>query len=221
MNELPPHTPAPVCFADTETDSLKRRRRPWEIGIVRREPDGTEKTYNLMIADVDLSHADPIALNIGRFFERHPRFGGTLPEGSELVTDEQAALLTEEALRGAHIIGGVPHFDEHVFKHMFRRHKLPWSAHYHLGDFENMIVGYLAGISRWQADRLDGLTSLRPPWSSEQLSRVLGIDPPAPHARHTALGDALWARAVYDHIITEQQAYLDEWRAARAAHTAA
>ena len=37
------------------------------------------------------------------------------------------------------------------------------------------------------------------PWDSDEISRVVGVDPDD-FDRHTALGDARWARAIYDAI---------------------
>ena len=39
-----------------------------------------------------------------------------------------------------------------------------------------------------------------PPWRSDDISTALGVPPPAKDTRHTALGDAAWALAIYDHI---------------------
>lgn len=209
MTTTPGHTPAPLAFADTETDSLLPDRRPWDIGIIRREPDGSEATLSIIVDDVDLTHADPRALAIGHFFQRHPSYGGT--SAGLRLPEDKAARQVEEMLRGAHIIGCVPDFDVEVLKNMFRRHWLPWTAHYHLIDVENLIVGYLAG-RRGDDEEIGTYTvdtgtckartvPLTPPWSSDDLSRAIGVEPPGPDERHTALGDARWAQRLYDRIM--------------------
>ena len=48
--------------------------------------------------------------------------------------------------------------------------------------------------------RADGEPGIRPPWRSDGISGSLGIPPPDAATQHTALGDAEWALAIYDHI---------------------
>ena len=60
---------------------------------------------------------------------------------------------------------------------------------------EALAVGWLCA---W--DRADGEPGIRPPWRSADLSTALGVPPPDEATRHTALGDAAWALAIYDHI---------------------
>ena len=68
-------------------------------------------------------------------------------------------------------------------------------ATYHLIDVEALAVGW---VCAW--DRTDGRPGITPPWRSDDLSTALGVPPPAKDTRHTALGDAAWALAIYDHI---------------------
>lgn len=194
----------PIAFLDTETTSLDIDREAWDIGIIRRDPDGTEYTVNLIVSDVDLSRANRYSLRIGHFFERHPRFGGTADQGGLVVSRGQttratevdeatAAIDVEAATRGAHIVGAVPNFDVHVLTRLLARHGLPWTAHHHLMDVENLLLGHLAHT--YSPD------DLAPPWDSEALSRMADIEPPPDELRHTAMGDALWCRSIYDTIL--------------------
>ena len=48
--------------------------------------------------------------------------------------------------------------------------------------------------------RADGEPGIRPPWRSDGISGSLGVPPPDAAIQHTALGDAEWALAIYDHI---------------------
>ena len=80
------------------------------------------------------------------------------------------------------------------------------SWHYHLIDTEALAVGYLHGINSHghssvtcaenciDDNMLPGL-----PWKSDDLSAALGITV-SEEDRHTALGDAKWARAIYDAV---------------------
>lgn len=184
-------TAVPVCFVDTETTSLTYDRKAWDIAIIRRDPDGTESTLNLIVGDVALGDADPASLAIGRFYERHPRFGGD-PGEAKVVSSEDAAELVWHALRDrARVVGTVPDFDAWVLRALLYEHQLPWPAHHHLVDTQALAAGWLAARGE----------PVQPPWSSEELSRAVGVDPPAAPHRHTALGDALWARAIYDTVL--------------------
>lgn len=63
---------APLCFVDCETDGVHPGRQPWEVAIIRREPDGPQDVVRFFV-ELDLSTADPFGLRVGRFYHRHPR----------------------------------------------------------------------------------------------------------------------------------------------------
>lgn len=207
---------APLAFVDTETTGVHPGRRAWEVAIIRREPDGTEDVALIQVADVDLSHADPFGLRVGRFYERHLAYApasstdartvADAPD-SYFITEFEASLIVERMTRGAHLVGAVPNFDAEVFADMLRRHQLTPAWHYHLIDVEALAVGYINGrltearmhqpdvrMPRWE----DGLGL---PWRSDDLSMACGVVPAGDDERHTALGDAKWAMRLYDAIV--------------------
>ncbi|MBW3663537.1 MAG: 3'-5' exoribonuclease [Actinobacteria bacterium] len=98
-------------------------------------------------------------------------------------------------LDGAHILGAVPDFDARHLTSLYRRfEQLPPRWHYHLIDVETLAVGWLYG-----RDAEHGSVQLLPlPWDSEELSRLVGVEPPADEERHTALGDARWVKRLYE-----------------------
>ncbi|OXR46633.1 hypothetical protein B7C42_01607 [Nocardia cerradoensis] len=223
---------APIVFLDIETTGLHHDRRPWEIGMIRREPDGGQRELTLYISDVDLAHAELIGLNIGRFYERYPMYwtevGGafTMDTGIDddtivdpdyadqrlkfdeaLHPEKRAAVIVERWTRGAHIVGSVPNFDTETLAAMLRRHGLCPSWHYHLIDVEVLAIGHLGAVRRLNPYPIEAadvaaaefdLTAL--PWKSDDLSRAVGVEPPGPDERHTAMGDARWAMRMYDRI---------------------
>lgn len=194
-----------LAFIDTETTSLRHDRRAWEIAVITRT-DGTdtEHTWFTDISDLDLGNADLISLNIGRFHERHPqmRTDSEKPWGSLSleVEDEYEILRQVEIItRGAHLAGAVPSFDADVLGQRMRAVGICPSWHYHLIDVEALAVGYLSARTKPGAVRAQ-VAAL--PWDSEALSHDVGVDP-EDYDRHTALGDARWARAIYDAITKE------------------
>jgi hypothetical protein len=76
-----------------------------------------------------------------------------------------------------------------------RAHGMCPSWHYHLIDVEALAVGYLMR-ERIRA----GFDGSMLPWKSDELSAELGITV-TDEERHTALGDARWARAIYDQVM--------------------
>lgn len=187
---------APICFIDTETDGVHPGRKPWEIALIRREPDGTERETSFFV-EIDLSTADPFGLKVGRFYERHPygRFLSGL-DGYDIgdLSPMSAPVAAECVARwthGAHLVGAVPNFDSEVFDRLLRDHGLAPSWHYHLIDVEALAVGYVAAKG----------TPVSPPWSSDTLMGILGVAIPAEKDRHTALGDARWAMRTYDAVM--------------------
>lgn len=191
-----------IVFFDTETTELRDDREIWEIGLVVRDPDKADREIQVIVTDADFSWANPVSLKIGGAYERHPAFNGTrLAKGVAYVEQRQAAQILEAETRGAVIVGAVPDFDTSGAKNLLRRNGLPWSGHYHLVDIETLVVGYLR--HRYLADDKLPDPGL-PPWSSDELSRMVGLEPPGPDQRHTALGDARWVRDLWDLIMPRE-----------------
>jgi hypothetical protein len=215
----------PIVFLDTETTGLHADRRPWEIAMIRREFDDagnfrhqSEITYQ--VSDVDLSSAELIGLNIGRFYERHHRFKryedddyfvsiaepdpfmmGSGPITAYIGPEAMVAAEVERWTRNAHIVGAVPNFDTELLAAMLRRHGLCPSWRYHLIDVENLAVGFLkASVHAGVIVPEFVPEALALPWKSDDISRACGVEPPTAEERHTAMGDARWAMRLYDRI---------------------
>jgi hypothetical protein len=195
---------------DCETDGVHRDRRAYEVAIIRREPNGTTETLHAFISDVDLTSANLNSLQVGGFHNRHPAYANRrkpgsplppLPEGTVYRSERWLAQDIEWFTRDAHLVGCVPNFDAEVFGDMLVRYQLAPAWHYHLIDVEALVVGYLRGrAAENPGGGISGAVTL--PWSSDDLSRACGIEPPTEEERHTALGDALWAMRLYDFIIS-------------------
>lgn len=217
---------AALAFIDTETTGLDREwHEIWEVALVLRDNEGVE-SERVWQLPVDLGQADPMALKIGRWYERRwpwPVYepGRTMPDEwddekrkSAAVTAQaeyvvptermaEWAALFAELTNGAHIVGAVSSFDEERLWKLLRRHHACPTWHYHLIEVENLAVGWVKAVhldsdqEAWE--RGDGIAS--PPWDSEELSRAVGVDPDQ-FDRHTALGDARWAKAIYDRVMS-------------------
>lgn len=177
-----------IVFLDTETTGLAPDRRVWEIAvIVRSHSRDHEQTWFIDAADLDLGNADLNSLNVGRFYERHPQANGS----TELwpIDREIDALRQVEALtRGATIVASVPSFDADVLSRRMRAHGICPAWHYRLQDVKTLAAGYLIGRGE----------SITFPYDPEDLSRRLGVEPPA--NRHEALADARWDRDLFDAV---------------------
>lgn len=174
-----------LAFVDTETTGLDPDRHEiWEVGLIVREDDGAEHEHSWQLP-VDLGRADPMALNIGRFHDRRAR-----------GDDVDLANFAAEFVRwthGAHLVGAVVSFDADRLWRLLRRLGQCPMWHYHLIDVEAFAAGWIMGSG-------PAIEVGRPPWSSADLSKTVGVDPDL-FDRHTALGDARWAKAIYDAVM--------------------
>ena len=198
---------ARICFVDCETTSLRPDRRAWDIGIIVRDPGQPDAEHFWFVDayDLDLGNADPMSLKIGRFYDRHPgykpggdRYGDTVPE-VEVMRD------VETLTRGAHLVGAVPNFDAEVLAARMRARGVCPNWHHHLIDIEALTIGYLSGSESFGRSSSGAVRQkirdlITPPWKSDDLSAALRIKV-SDEDRHTALGDAKWARAVYDAVM--------------------
>lgn len=184
-----------IVFLDTETTGLHPLNdQVWEVAAIRREPDGTEASWHLLV-----DHAPPGEDYLSSDFAADylARYDPERAVVRAVAVDRMRRLF-----RGrAHMVGAVPSFDAERLGVMRRLAGFdepdPW--HYHLIDVENLAVGYLAGRAS-NGDLDAGLALPGRPWDSELLSRAVGVDPDQ-FARHTAMGDVLWAKAIYDAVM--------------------
>lgn len=206
---------APIVFLDTETDGLHPGRKAWEIAMIRRDGDREERIEFFL--DIDLATADLYGLKVGKFYDRHP-LGKQLSgwhlndaptslvwENADwrargVLTRDEAAMRVARWTHGAHIVGLVPHFDTEVLAGLLRDAGFTPAWHYHLIDVGSMMLGHLSGGSPAATRSAEVSEAIALPWKSENLSRVIGIEPPTEERRHTAMGDAEWAREIFDRV---------------------
>lgn len=217
----PAKAPRPLAFIDTETTGLDPRDHDaWEIAIILRRA-GFPDVEHLFQLRTSLATADPKALEINRHAERF-----VVPDGEFAIQLPTAivpstATLTEADLMhnlmalldGAILVGSNPAFDDRFLTKLFNEAGLPTRWHYRTVDIATLAVGHLYGqaytLTKQNCDaafygRADAL--LADGWKSYELSRLMGTEPPSKSDAHTALGDARWARDVYD-AITKADAF--------------
>lgn len=181
----------PLIFLDTETTGLcPDIHTPWEVSWTVAHHDTQRRllirkrgfTTTVRLSEVALRRADPEALRIGRFDDRHEGAADAADVIAELTADvARACEGTGHAV--PHLVGAVPSFD-HA---MLCANWLGWPAfgeglwHYHLVDVEVLAAGKL-GVA--------------PPYSSSELTAAMGVTVDE-KTKHTAAGDVAWAIQLY------------------------
>lgn len=196
-----------LVYLDTETTGLDPDLHDvWEIAVITE--DGREYAWQIK---PDLTHADPRALEVGGYYTRH--FSVTeahpCPPGTSVITQhwtteeigdvetaETVAQQVAEFLASSVVVGSNPAFDQAFLTRWLRKHGQVWAAHYRTVDVITMGAGALHERSVLPAEPGDPHDV---PYSSTGISRAFGVDPDN-HDRHTALGDARWARDLYQAI---------------------
>jgi len=193
----PTKQPPPLAFVDTETTGLDPfLHEAWEIAVIFR--DGGLDTEHTFRIKPDLTNADPKALEVNRFHER------TGAPGWQWQERRKTAERVYGLLNGAVIIGSNPAFDAEMLTHLFGRYydnPRPW--HYRAEDITTLAAGFRYGQASTGALGDDFTLPgdfPQQPYSSYTLSRAVGVEPPAKDVAHTALGDARWAKSVYDAV---------------------
>jgi oligoribonuclease (3'-5' exoribonuclease) len=180
-----------LAYIDCETTGLDPLRHEiWDVGLIVEdyETDGLDlnmQEYQWYLP-VTLDTAEPRALTVGKFYQRHPQWQRGFGPSAELdirvadptVVAREVAKLTN----GAHLVGNVVSFDAAFLTYWMRRIGAVPTWHYHLVDCEALVAGAL---------------HLPPPWKSADLSRAVGVEPPGEEDHHTALGDARWSRRLF------------------------
>lgn len=190
----------PIVFVDTETTHLDLSiARPWEIALIRR-PAGAvdasrDEVTHIMLATPDLRGADPEALRIGRYAERHHPDAPGVWAARGLAASMILEATRPDAATGAlaALVGSRPDYDSEVLTSFLRDRGLGPTWHHHTHDLATWTLATLAASVVDQ-----GALSMR----SYQLSEAVGADRPAGDVAHTALGDALWVRSWWDQLMT-------------------
>jgi len=178
-----------LIFLDTETTGLDSdRNEVWEVAAIERNfyEDGQQSEdieYHWFLY-VNLEKADLIALNIGRYFERHPTML-TEKHFTDVANRNSFALEFFKLSIGAHIVGAVPDFDTRFLSKLFKKYSLLPAWHYHLVCVENLAAGKLG---------------MEPPWKSDDIFEQLGYKRNK-ETQHTAMGDAREVRDIYDLVM--------------------
>lgn len=213
-------TGSPLAFIDVETTGLDPDRHEiWEVALIlrveapgeeiaRRSGAGRIVSRSMTLSQVvnreylwqlpvDLGRADPKALEIGGYHKRRGMLGAVQISQLSPFASEFARLT-----RGAHLVGAVVSFDEERLRKLLRANGACPEWHYHLIDVEALAVGWLHGVVReYPGSRAADFIAQGLPWNSSDLSSVVGVDPDA-FEKHTALGDARWAMAIYDSVVS-------------------
>jgi hypothetical protein len=173
-----------IVFLDTETTGLSLTDDVWDFAAIVREPGESDREVQTFIR-----HDEGKAEQLPEAFlaDYRARYDHDLA----LTGFQAARLIADLTSNKAHVVGAVPNFDTERLALLLRRYGIEPRWHYHLIDVENLAVGYLAGKG----------ALIAPPWDSDELSARLGIVVPK-EERHTALGDARWARDLYDAVMS-------------------
>lgn len=195
----PPVKPMPrAAFVDMETGGLRVDDTPWEIAVLTVDEDGQEGQFVIHIADFQPAHADPKALQLAGFYDRHPLHhpdgpaaAAVLVSGPDpdvpvqhlLIDEADAARVMERLLRDRIVVACNPAFDlERHLAPMLHRHGYAPTWFYR----PVCATVYAAG-------RL-GLPLGR--WSNGDIGRAFGVDVADFGTAHQALVDAHYARAL-------------------------
>lgn len=201
----------PIAFVDTETTHLDAEiGDAWEIAVILRDftdntPTDTEYVWQIR---PNLATADPESLKIGRYLER---FAVPVPaeaawtgyEDGPVLPMTRAAVVGAlmNVLGGAILVGSNPGFDDRFLRKLLGPGSAQW--HYRPVDIATLAAGRKLGMAE-MVRRLGGKPlpsdQVAFPFSSRDLSRWTGVEPPGGDVAHTALGDARWARDVFDAV---------------------
>lgn len=201
----------PIAFVDTETTHLDAEiGDAWEVAVVLREFDDNEPADTEYVWQIrpNLAAADPESLKIGRYLERfvvppHAEAAWTGYEDGPILpmTRAQAAEAILAVLRGAVLVGSNPGFDDRFLRKLLGPGSAQW--HYRPVDIATLAAGRKLGmveLARRFGVKPVPSDEVRFPFSSRDLSRWTGVEPPGDGVAHTALGDARWARDVFDAV---------------------
>jgi hypothetical protein len=169
-----------LVVVDTETSGLDvTRHHIWEAAAMV-VVDGEVKSKHEWWLETDMSTADSNALRMNRYYERLAQQPPDFVATHRMTAARELAVMLGQP--GAHLVGLNPAFDAGFIDKLLREQGHAPAHHYHLVDVEALIAG---------------AAGLEPPWSSSELSKAIGVEPPPAEVKHTAAGDRDWTWQLY------------------------
>lgn len=217
--------PAPIVFLDTETTGLGPDDEIWEIAAVRRDWDGNVLTKTTMQLFVE--HDEKKCRRLPDAFRedhdaRFPSPCSSRVDSRAAAADAMRDLFRRDEHDTRPVVVGInPGFDLGHISRLIATHRpvadpAPWD--YTPVDARHLAVGaliafpvrfvtgatpddrFVGGVVYAPAEAVEVHPRFEgPPWASEEVSRAIGVDPDN-FDRHTAMGDVLWAMAIYDAV---------------------
>ena len=186
----------PIVSIDTETLGLAIEHPIWELALIRREPDGAQVEHHWFVQH-SAKLADQADLPESFMADYRARY-----DAAAAIDCPDLAIILRHLLRPFDgqqpiLIGSNPSFDAERIGYQIAD-DLPDLWHYRAVDVATLTAGWIKGRdAAINAVSSDALLTL--PWKSDDLAASIGIEPTK--GRHTALGDARWALAVWDRVM--------------------
>lgn len=202
-----------IAFLDTETVTLESGPDVvWEIGVITRDDGRPDQEWRFQMRP-NMAKAHPEALEISGFKDRYLLDGKRAQAlGWSPLNDGEPAKLTygglalnlHTLLAGRSIFGICPSFDTERLGLFLAKQwgssasfRAPW--HYQPHDVEDEVAGYLRGTRAMAALDASPDEVFAIPRPTELLAEAVGVTL-KPEDKHTALGDARFARDLYDAV---------------------
>ena len=173
--------------------------------MIRRPALHEESRLTVMVADVDLSDADPNVLAINQFDDRHlTRLDfarASSPRPLLALPEYEAAEMVDHWTRGALLVCIGTSVVAPALDALLRRHGRMPRWHHQPVDLGAAPARNLLGGGRVDAMPRAVRDALALPWQTASLSRVMGVVLPTGQEWPAAMGLTEWAARLWDCIV--------------------
>lgn len=178
-----------IVFCDLETTGLDPNRHAIvEIALIKGE-EVYDKWIKLTVQE--LAVAESIALKVNQYWARVQDVeddrvvdSGNFPR--VYYSRQEAAYDIAQFTDGCILAGNNVKFDQQFLEVWLRKHGACPTWDYHVLDVPTYAAGFLTASS----------ASAKPPFKSSFISQALRV--PEPDEAHTAMGDALWSKRIWE-----------------------
>lgn len=185
-----------IVFTDIETTGLDPNRHAiTEIAMIREDKE--ELVAWIELNEQELKVAESVALKINGYYERVEE-SSFIPAKDVISTDKSEWTNPRQELAdriarltaGCVLAGNNIKFDQQFLEVWLRKHGACPVWDYHVLD----VPTFAAGVAQARGHRLD------PPYKSGKVSKVFDVS--EPDVVHTARGDAVWSKQLYERAMS-------------------